>query len=191
MKFYTILPFIAAVLATVSNLTLYVKSNDKGIHNKVVNSIHEGAAVNYLFLSNSTQKFQYNSTAKSLYAIVEIGGGPEPFYFGTFEDKNYQVIAGLEDEALGVEIADNGELQFDGDVYAAKNIKDPYDYSTEDYFLIDHETNGSIPVKLYAKFSNKNTTKANSSISITTKNDGSSIGNSIAVIIAAFFAMTF
>lgn len=153
MKFLSILPLASVALATISNITVYVKSDNSEVNNLGVSSIHEGAAINYLLLGSSGQELLYNSDEKTIYQNLQTTTIEVPLNF-TVSGGIYQVsVAG---SPISVEIADDGKLEFDGEVYAAKNISDPYNYSERSYFLIDHEADGSIPVTLYAKFSDDN-----------------------------------
>ncbi|KAK6892163.1 Cell wall protein RHD3 [Candida tropicalis] len=155
MKFLSILPLASVALASISNITLYVKSDNTEVNNLGVSSIHEGAAINYLFLGTNGQELQYDSDAKNIYLMLQTASMDVPINF-TVSGGIYQLSPG---GSTPVEISDDGELKFDGDVYAAKNINDPYSYSERSFFLIDHETDGSIPIKLYAKFGDDDETE--------------------------------
>ncbi|RCK59671.1 Cell wall protein RHD3 [Candida viswanathii] len=133
MKFLSILPLASAALAAISEITLRLRSEQLG-----VSSIHEGAAVNYLFLGSEGIDLYYDSDAKSIFQVLETATLAVPINFTVYGGV-YQMTPEEHPSLLRLQMM------------ASLSLK-------RSFFLIDHESNGTIPVKLYAKLTDDETT---------------------------------
>ena len=133
----TLLVAASAAVASAATETVYlvVKSDNSAVDGNNIGFTHEGAGINYAFLSTSGQSeaLTYDDDAKTL--VDNIQGFPYPLSFG-FAGHFVQV---------SVE-GPNGELTFDGNTlqvngtssnfYACKDTNDPYQYSKNSYELM-------------------------------------------------------
>ena len=117
MKFFTAattaLLFSAQALAGITSYTLSIKSDDERVNGKGITK-HEGAGINYAFVSDTSSKFAYDDESKLLYYPAS----PQLKYnFGTEAD----IIQFSVTPPKSVEIGEDGVLKFeDSDkLYAA------------------------------------------------------------------------
>ena len=117
---------------------------------KVLLTKHEGAGINYAFVSDTSSKFAYDDESKLLYYPAS----PQLKYnFGTEAD----IIQFSVTPPKSVEIGEDGVLKFeDSDkLYAAVSINDPYHYSDSDFAIILRGKPHAIQFKLLLKSLNK------------------------------------
>lgn len=150
MKFFTAattaLLFSAQALAGITSYTLSIKSDDERVNGKGITYKHEGAGINYAFVSDTSSKFAYDDESKLLYYPAS----PQLKYnFGTEAD----IIQFSVTPPKYVEIGDDGVLKFeDSDkLYAAVSINDPYHYSDSDFAIILRGKPHAIPIQIVAE----------------------------------------
>ena len=71
MKFFTAaataLLFSAQALAGITQYTLSIEADDERVNGKGITFKHEGAGINYAFVSDSSAKFSYDDESKHLF----------------------------------------------------------------------------------------------------------------------------
>ena len=150
MKFFTAattaLLFSAQALAGITSYTLSIKSDDKRVNGKGITYKHEGAGINYAFVSDSSAKFSYDDESKHLFYPIN---SQISYNLGTEGD----IVQFSVTTPSSVEIGDDGALKFEGsdELFAAVSINDPYHYSDKDFAIIVKGKNHAIPIKLVAK----------------------------------------
>lgn len=131
MKFASILTLATlaykASAATVPAQLAIESNND--LNDKKLYSIHEGAAINYVFVGNDNgQEFQYDQDNQKL--TYQINATPNPINLSLGALDEFVSVAVTSDP---VDITfDNNYLKFNGssdNFYACKNLPDPYGYS--------------------------------------------------------------
>ncbi|RCK59073.1 Cell wall protein RHD3 [Candida viswanathii] len=178
--FISILATASAALVAMSDVTLYARSNDSVLNDLPVSAYHEGAAINYLYLggrsNDSVQEFRYDSDNKTLAALIAVGSGSGPYVLSENEDAAYQVEPGAENP-VEVDIKDDGEVVLDGgrQLYAARDIGDPYNYSLGAYFLVARRTNGAVAITLFARVTNGTGNATNATNATTTTRGGADV----------------
>ncbi|CAX40760.1 hypothetical LDG family protein, Candida conserved [Candida dubliniensis CD36] len=150
MKFFTAattaLLFSAQALAGITQYTLSIQADDERVNGKGITFKHEGAGINYAFVSDTSAKFNYDDESKLFYYPIS----PQINYnLGTESD----IVQFSVTPPKSVEIGDDGILKFeDSDkLYAAVSINDPYHYSDNDFAIILRGKPHAIPIKLVAK----------------------------------------
>ncbi|CAH2353141.1 cell wall protein Pga30p [[Candida] railenensis] len=144
---------VKAVLATTYSVELYVDSTDDSIAGKALSSIHEGAGINYFLLGTSPEVLTYDDSTQFL--------GGEVGYVSTYDDFLLEGVLGA------------GNITFDGehlvvndikDFYAAKNVNDPYQYSTQSYIVLSSNSDATDSIKFNIKVSGLPSSLASSSL---------------------------
>lgn len=139
---------ILAALAVADSIQLFAESDDKSVNGLGLSSIHEGAAINYFFLSSGgaeTLQYDekngevYSTTSDSVKQSVSIDAGN----FLQLSAADFQKVDFSDDDTVSV----NGNDEF----FAAKNVKDPYNYSKDSYAILNKSSDGSIKIKIKAK----------------------------------------
>lgn len=144
MKFTTIAftaSTLSAVLANVYQVQLYAKSDNKETDGKGLQSLHEGAGINYFFLGESAEVLSYDDSAKTISATngnVGTAGRSGGNFFGIAVTGG--ASATVENEQLTVD----GTSAF----FATKNVNDPYDYSNKSYAVLFSEEGDAIPISI-------------------------------------------
>ncbi|KAG5418831.1 PGA30 [Candida metapsilosis] len=152
MRFFipaSLLALSSGSLAAIRQVQLLASSDNEEVNGKGLYSTHEGAGINYFFLG-AGQNLQYDDEARAVY--VTLGGNlPDVKQSLGFTGN---VLSLTVAEPLQVDIAENGTVTFPGSdaLAAAKNINDPYRYSERVFAVVKADTDGSIPLKLTAKF---------------------------------------
>ncbi|KGU23276.1 hypothetical protein MGS_05195 [Candida albicans P78042] len=150
MRFFTAattaLLFSAQALAGITQYTLSIEADDERVNGKGITFKHEGAGINYAFVSDSSAKFNYDDESKLFYYPIS----PQLNYnLGTAGD----IVQFSVTPPSSVEIGDDGVLKFEDsdELFAAVSINDPYHYSDKDFAVIVKGKNHAIPIKLVAK----------------------------------------
>ncbi|KGQ84533.1 hypothetical protein MEU_05173 [Candida albicans P37005] len=150
MKFFTAaataLLFSAQALAGITQYTLSIEADDERVNGKGITFKHEGAGINYAFVSDSSAKFSYDDESKLFYYPIS----PQLNYnLGTAGD----IVQFSVTPPSSVEIGDDGALKFEGsdELFAAVSINDPHHYSDKDFAVIVKGKNHAIQIKLVAK----------------------------------------
>ncbi|KAK9320529.1 hypothetical protein V1517DRAFT_329092 [Lipomyces orientalis] len=166
MKFLTLATLAAlasGALAVTKNVTLKVKSDDATIDGMGLSSIHEGAAINYVFLGIGSEDLVYETTNSTIYDPAII---PQfPFYLQIWGNV-IAVAVGLTDDVSQFRVDSNSYLTVNGSenvFYAAKNTNDPYNYSSAQYQAVYYADKsdapeGSIPFTIFVDSSESSTT---------------------------------
>ena len=135
MRFFTAattaLLFSAQALAGITQYTLSIEADDERVNGKGITFKHEGAGINYAFVSDSSAKFNYDDESKLFYYPIS----PQLNYnLGTAGD----IVQFSVTPPSSVEIGDDGALKFEGsdELFAAVSINDPYHYSDKDFAVI-------------------------------------------------------
>ena len=135
MRFFTAattaLLFSAQALAGITQYTLSIEADDERVNGKGITFKHEGAGINYAFVSDSSAKFSYDDESKLFYYPIS----PQLNYnLGTAGD----IVQFSVTPPSSVEIGDDGALKFEGsdELFAAVSINDPYHYSDKDFAVI-------------------------------------------------------
>ena len=145
---------VGAASTPVSNVTLSVDTENPAITDKGLSDIHEGAALDFVFLGKDSAFYSFDRQKKSIYKTVEIDDGKETVQWDLCLDQNTLDIGVGTQEAEftvdGKHLALNGST--DG-FYVQKNLSyDPYGYSKNQYAVTYYGKNsapeGSIPVKI-------------------------------------------
>ena len=135
MKFFTAaataLLFSAQALAGITQYTLSIEADDKRVNGKGITFKHEGAGINYAFVSDSSAKFSYDDESKHLFYPIN---SQISYNLGT-EGRHCSIFSHY---PSSVEIGDDGALKFEGsdELFAAVSINDPYHYSDKDFAII-------------------------------------------------------
>ncbi|KAK9242502.1 hypothetical protein V1506DRAFT_547328 [Lipomyces tetrasporus] len=165
MKFLTLATLAAlatGALAVTKNVTLKVKSDDAIIDGMGLSSIHEGAAINYVFLGMGSEDLVYETTNSTIYDPNFIQGFP--FYLQIWG--NLVIVAVGVTDVAQFRVGPNSYLSVNGSengFYAAKNTNDPYNYSSAEYQALYYADEsdapeGSIPFTIYVDSSESNVT---------------------------------
>lgn len=118
-------------------IALTVSSKSDEINGKGLSSIHEGAAINYVFLGDGTTELYYDATQKVIY---------QPFIenYYQFLDATGPYVALTVSTPSSVFTFDNeGLLYLNGSssgFYACKDTNDPYSYSQNSYELMYYQS---------------------------------------------------
>ena len=135
MKFFTAaataLLFSAQALAGITQYTLSIEADDERVNGKGITFKHEGAGINYAFVSDSSAKFSYDDESKHLFYPIN---SQISYNLGTEGD----IVQFSVTTPSSVEIGDDGALKFEGsdELFAAVSINDPYHYSDKDFAII-------------------------------------------------------
>lgn len=148
MQFFkaaSLLALATQSFAALSQYKLYASSENKEIDGKGLYYTHEGAGINYFFISqdDSAAELTYDDESNIIYSQVT----PQ-IKFQFTEQSDILQLSVFEPEK--VEIEANGELKFNGwdTLHAAKNINDPYSYSKSSYAVVVGDSKGGIPFKI-------------------------------------------
>lgn len=155
MKFLAILSLSSSALATISSIQLFAKSSDSKVDGLGLYSKHEGAAIDYLFLSKNGADLKYDDEKKQIYQELKTASLTVRQLF-TLGGDVYEL--GATDNFIPVTINKDGTLSFTGDdkVFASKNVNDPYSYSNSEYAVSNKQTDDSAPITIVAKFTDGN-----------------------------------
>ena len=146
---------VGAASTPVSNVTLSVDTENPAITDKGLSDIHEGAALDFVFLGKDSAFYSFDRQKKSIYKTVKIDEGKETVYWDLGLGQNVLTIGGAVEKAE-FSAEQNDYLALNGSTegfYAQKNLSyDPYGYSKKQYALTyygkDSAPEGSIPVKV-------------------------------------------
>ncbi|KAK9384643.1 hypothetical protein V1515DRAFT_526586, partial [Lipomyces mesembrius] len=160
--------FASSALAATESVYLKVKSDNATIDGQGLSSIHEGAAINYVFLgSGGSEELVYESSNNTIYDPYIFPG--YPFYLQIWG--NIVVIA-VGETVTQFKIDSSNYLTVNGSesgFYAVMNTNDPYNYSAYAYealYFADGQDvpKGAIPFRIYVE----DATSTTSSIATTT-----------------------
>ncbi|KAK9235020.1 hypothetical protein V1525DRAFT_411264, partial [Lipomyces kononenkoae] len=177
----TLATFATTAVAAPESVYLKVKSNDSTIDGQGLSSIHEGAAINYVFLGGASELLAYESSNNTIYDPYIYP--PYPFYLQLL-DSVVIVAVGLSDNVEQFRVDSNNYLTVNGSenvFYAAKNTSDPYDYSAYSYqalYFADKSAapEGAIPFRILVEPAAASTT---SSVEATTTSAKPSIATAV------------
>ncbi|KAI3406857.1 hypothetical protein KGF56_000318 [Candida oxycetoniae] len=151
MKFLqsvSLLALASQSLAALSQIQLFAKSENKEIDGKGLYYTHEGAGINYFFISTeeSSPQLTYDDVSKEIYRQIS----PQ-IRFQFSKESDIVQLSVFSPET--VEIKEDGLLTFTGSdtLYAAKNINDPYRYSENAYAVVVGDSFGGVPLEIVAK----------------------------------------
>lgn len=137
------------------NVSLVTESANDEINNKGLAALHEGAGINYLFLSNGAsteaEAFAFSPESGKVYQPTHVTGVDGP-YVSKWNLTQYPgadailagVIGGPQVLVKNNYLTVNGSSTF----YAAKNTSDPYGYSKRSYQLVARNTTNAVPLKV-------------------------------------------
>lgn len=132
----TFLTALAAPSSTV-NYKLQIDADNSEVNGKYVLPYHEGAGINYSFLSGQAETFTYNPTTHVLYQSIKDSDSENiPYNFSVNEHHVLFSVIGTDE----IDIID-GKLSFKGSAdsfFACKNTGDPYNYSKDTYELLNY-----------------------------------------------------
>lgn len=153
--------FVSA--APVSNFVKFtIESENKDLDGKGLYSRHEGAAINYVFLADQAQTLNLNTTSGAIYLSAGNSDGQSfPQFLSVLENG----FPGLQVSASGAPVTtwtfENGYLKGNGSdaFFIAKDTKDPYNYSKDNYQIGLFPNIGSSVSAATAGYSNVNPVK--------------------------------
>lgn len=136
MKF-PILTLLAGAAVAVETLNLQVVSDNKDLNGKGIQALHEGAGFAYFnVIDQLGQEFTYDADKKLLYQ-------KEGSYLANVGDMfDFLAIGGAVTPGQVI-FNEKGELDIGKQVYACKNVNDPYHYFDSSYGLLLHAPNES------------------------------------------------
>ncbi|KAK9364544.1 hypothetical protein V1509DRAFT_636036 [Lipomyces kononenkoae] len=172
MKFLalaTFATFATSVLAATESIYLKVKSDNSTIDGQGLSSIHEGAAINYVFLGGASELLAYESTNNTIYDPYIFP--PYPFYLQLW-GSILIIGVGVVDDVEQFRIDSNNYLTVNGSenvFYATMNTNDPYNYSAYSYQALyfadkSEAPEGAIPFRIFVESADSTT----SSVATTT-----------------------
>ncbi|KAK9350100.1 hypothetical protein V1505DRAFT_378047 [Lipomyces doorenjongii] len=170
MKFSTLAilaTFVSSALAATESVYLKVKSDNPTIDGQGLSSIHEGAAINYVFLGSGSEELVYDSSNSTIYDPYIFPG--YPFYLQIWGNI---VIIGVGETITEFEIDSSNYLTVNGSesgFYAVMDTNDPYNYSAYAYEALYYPDGqdvpeGAIPFSIYVE----DATSTTSSVATTT-----------------------
>lgn len=126
----------AASLALAEQKNLYIKSSNNDVDGRSLYAIHEGAGINYVFLSatGSTLELDFDESAGTLSQPMP-GATQYSQMFTMLENYVAMAITG----SAGIISFDDNTMLFNGSAngfYACTNTGDPYRYSLSSYELM-------------------------------------------------------
>ncbi|KAK9478781.1 hypothetical protein V1514DRAFT_330363 [Lipomyces japonicus] len=142
MRFFTTLASIASLATAAlaaSTVKLTAKSDSSEVNGKGLYYIHEGAAINYVFLGDGAADLVYYSENGTFYAP----DSQYPFALGIVGSIVQVGVAGTTEFTIS-----SGKLAVNGSTagfYAAKNTNDPYDYSASAYEVLYYSDKSAAP----------------------------------------------
>ncbi|KAI5969085.1 hypothetical protein CANMA_001890 [Candida margitis] len=150
-KSISVLALAAQSLAGLSQYQFFAKAGYDVLDGRGLYYIHEGAAINYYFVSNSTDSSSasvvtYDDEAQEFYYQVN----PQIKFVLTQQGGVLQLSAG---EPLKTTICEDGTISFNGSEYlsAVKDINDPYGYSKDSFAVTVKDDHGGIPISIEAR----------------------------------------
>ncbi|CCG25457.1 hypothetical protein CORT_0C00800 [Candida orthopsilosis Co 90-125] len=150
-KSISVLALAAQAMAGLSQYQFFAKTDNKDLDGHGLYYIHEGAAINYYFLSNSTDPSSasvvtYDDETQEFYYQVS----PQIKFVFTVSGGILQLSAG---EPLKASIGDDGIVSFNGSelLSVVKNINDPYGYSKDNFAVTVKDDHGGIPISIEAR----------------------------------------
>ncbi|ESW97551.1 hypothetical protein KL918_002924 [Ogataea parapolymorpha] len=144
MRFSSTLALATIVASVLSQkVSLYVDAPGGDFRGKGLEPRHEGAALDYLFLTDgSSYSWNYDAATKKLIAPqaqynfpITLGGAP---YVAWGATPGYESFTFANDGTLQVNGSSNG-------FYACKNTNDPYRYSSTAYELMYYKNSKNVP----------------------------------------------
>ncbi|KAI5968909.1 hypothetical protein KGF57_000024 [Candida theae] len=151
LKSLSILAVAAQAMAGLSQYQFFAKAGDKELDGHGLYYTHEGAAINYYFISNSDDP--------SAASVVTYDDVNQEFYYQVNPQIRF-VLSTVGDilqlgagEPLKTTIGDDGILSFNGSQYldARKGINDPYGYSEDNFAVTVKNDHGGIPISIEAR----------------------------------------
>lgn len=121
---------VLSLLASAKAFSLITESDNAALDNQKISGLHEGAGINYAFLSGLASDFAYNTTDK----ILTQTGSVYPYPFSISSQGT--VVFGEDGEPVEF---DHDVLKYNGSsngFYACKNTGDIYDYSASQYAVV-------------------------------------------------------
>ncbi|KAK9482511.1 hypothetical protein V1527DRAFT_392339, partial [Lipomyces starkeyi] len=136
--------FVSSALAATKSVYLTVKSDNPTIDGQGLSSIHEGAAINYVFLgSGGSEELVYESSNSTIYDPYIFPG--YPFYLQIWGNI---VIIGVGETVTQFKIDSSNYLTVNGSesgFYAVMNTNDPYNYSAYSYEALYYADGQDVP----------------------------------------------
>ena len=158
MKYLCMFTFVSIAVATVSIITLLIKSDYTKVNNYHINSNHDDPITSHLYVTNNQdiQYLQYDSETGIIYRTIETNS--EPLVLRLTIDGSGVYKLKQTDYPLLVSISDDGKLEFDGDeyIYVAKNLNGPYEQFQNEYILTNLLLDETKLVDIYVEFINQN-----------------------------------
>lgn len=173
MKFSTKALGITLLAAVANALTLTITdSTNESLNGLGLSSIHEGAAINYFLLGSTPEELTYGD------GKIYKSYGELTYYF------NYasNIVQLSVVDAPTISITD-GKINLGQQLYACKNINDPYNYSEQSFFV----TVGELGTECYPVSIQVNDLGETSSVAATAS---STVGYSVDVPVAYTFQLT-
>uniref|UniRef100_A0A0L0NYV1 Uncharacterized protein n=1 Tax=Candidozyma auris TaxID=498019 RepID=A0A0L0NYV1_CANAR len=142
MKFST-LAFIASTAIAAETVNLQVVSDNGDLNGKGIQWLHEGAGFAYFkVIDQLGQEFQYDADHKLLYQ-------PEQQYPANVGEMFDFLAVGISVTPSNVTFNEKGELDIGKQIYACKNVNDPYHYFDSSYgLLLDAPNESCVKVAL-------------------------------------------
>lgn len=127
MKFLTTAAFatLAAAVANAAVTLTVTDSTNDSLNGMGLSSIHEGAGINYFLLGTNAEDLEYVD------GKLQAQLGNFPYFFNA--DQNIVQLSVVASPT--VKITD-GKIDLGSQVYACKNINDPYNYSKSSYAVV-------------------------------------------------------
>ncbi|KAK9357729.1 hypothetical protein V1504DRAFT_463507 [Lipomyces starkeyi] len=147
--------FASSALAATKSVYLTVKSDNPTIDGQGLSSIHEGAAINYVFLgSGGSEELVYESSNSTIYNPYIFPG--YPFYLQIWGNI---LVVGVGETITQFKIDSSNYLTVNGSesgFYAVMNTNDPYNYSAYAYEALYYADGqdvptGAIPFRIFVE----------------------------------------
>ncbi|KAK9342431.1 hypothetical protein V1522DRAFT_327800, partial [Lipomyces starkeyi] len=136
--------FASSALAATKSVYLTVKSDNPTIDGQGLSSIHEGAAINYVFLgSGGSEELVYESSNSTIYNPYIFPG--YPFYLQIWGNI---VVVAVGETITQFKIDSSNYLTVNGSesgFYAVMNTNDPYNYSAYEYEALYYADGQDVP----------------------------------------------
>ncbi|KAG5422326.1 hypothetical protein I9W82_001421 [Candida metapsilosis] len=150
-KSVSVLALAAQAMAGLSQYQFFAKAVDKELDGHGLYYIHEGAAINYYFISDSSEA--------SSASVVTYDDEKQEFYYQVNPQIrfNLNVVGGVlqlgAGEPLKTTIGDDGVISFNNSnlLAAVKGIDDPYGYSEKNFAVTVKDDYGGVPISIEAR----------------------------------------
>lgn len=170
MNFRNIIALLASsAIASADDIFLVAKSNSSDINGNSLAFIHEGAGINYGFLSTASEgtSFTYDANNETL-STSESG------FLQYFRVSGGYVASSVEGPDAALTFSSNDYLLVNGTsdyFYACKNTNDPYRFSSNGYEVMYYPQNAPsdcLPLILQKKAASSSSSSSSDSSSIIT-----------------------